>query len=208
MILQRTTPPKKRFGCFAQLTLIFVAMAVFYLVFAAIVAPWGFYLGGHFHFLPYWQGMGTGHTPAGDYVIFVTLYPDLRHPGRYNSWLTGNGFLCTPKGEKMHMRTSASMEKHLGVNTQGKAIHIYMHRISTWSSFMNSDYRPSIGFEGNWGKDEISADDRNSLGKAFEPDGSVYLGRSPTRGPSFPAVQFTLHGASSGDFRKACSAKM
>jgi hypothetical protein len=179
-----------------------------FLVFAAIAAPWGYYLGGHFHFIPMWNGMGTAHTPAGDFVFFVTLYPDLRHPGRYNTWLTGNGFLCTPKGERMHMRTSGSMEKHLAVDTQGKTIHIYMHRTSTWASFMNSDYRPSIAFEGSWGKDEISGDDRNSLGKAFEPDGSVYLGHSATRGSSFRAVQFTLHGASSSDFQKACTAKM
>jgi len=206
MIQPRTTPPKKRFGCLAQFVLIFAAMGIFFLAFAAIAAPWGFHLGGDFHFLPIWEGMGTAHTSAGDYIVFVTLYPDLRHPGRYNTSLTGDGFLCTPKGEKMYMGTFASMEKHLGVDTQGKLIHIYMHRISTWSSFINSDYRPSIGFEGNWGKDEISGDDRNSLGKAFEPDGTVYLGRSPTRGPSFPAVQFTLHTASSSSFQKACSA--
>src|SRR5215475_11638383 len=173
MIQPRMTPPKKGIGCFAQLVLLFAGMALFFIVFAAIAAPWGFYLGGHFHYLPYWQGMGTAHTPAGDYILYIMLYPDLRHPGRYSSWLAGDGNLCTPKGEKMHMRTFAGMEKHLDRDTQGNHIHIYMHRISTLASSINGDYRPSIEFQGNWGKDEIPADDNNSLGRAFNPDGSV-----------------------------------
>jgi hypothetical protein len=100
------------------------------------------------------------------------------------------------------------MEKHLGVNTQGKTIHIGMHQTGTWAATINSDRRPSFNLEGTWGNDEISATDRNSLGRAFEPDGSVYMGHSPTRGPSFPPVQFTLHAASSRDFDKACTSQM
>ena len=30
----------------------------------AALHPWGFYLGGHRHLLPIWQGTGTLHAPA------------------------------------------------------------------------------------------------------------------------------------------------
>ena len=103
------------------------------------------------------------------------------------------------------MKLNAGMDKNLSRDTQGKTIRISMHRTSTWSSFMNSDHRPPIQLNGIWGDDSISGDDHNSLGRAFEPDGSVYPGRSPTRGPSFPTVPFTLHAANKREFDKACS---
>jgi hypothetical protein len=208
-MIQPGAPQKSRFGCVAQFWLIIGAMCVFLLAFEAIFMPWGFYLGGHFHIIPEWSGMGTAHAANGrDYIIFVSISPNARHPGRYDTALQGTGLVCTPKGEKIRLTLSAGMEKHLGVNTQGKTIHISMHQTGTWNAVINSDRRPSFSLEGTWGNEEISVNDRNSLGKAFEPDGSVYMGHSPTRGPSFPPIQFTLRAASSRDFAKACALQM
>jgi hypothetical protein len=209
MIQPQNSPRKSRLGCVAQFWIMVGAACLFLLAFQALFMPWGFYLGGHFHLIPMWQGMGTAHAANGrDYIVFVSIYPNVRSPGRYDTSLTGNGYLCTPKGEKLRMKAGAGMDKHLPLNTQGKSIHIWMHRTGTWNTTINTDYRPSISFEGKWGNDEIPVDDKNSLGRAFNADGSVYNGHSPTRGPTFPAVQFTLHAASSSDFDKACSSQM
>jgi hypothetical protein len=208
-MIQPAAPKKYRLGCVAQFWLTICALCVLFLAFEAVFMPWGFYLGGHFHIIPEWSGMGTAHAANGrDYIIFVSISPNARHPGRYDTALQGTGLLCTPKGEKIRLTLSASMDKHLGVNTQDKTIRISMHQAGTWSAVVNSDRRPSFSLEGTWGNDEISVADRNSLGRAFEPDGSVYMGHSPTRGPSFPPVQFMLHAASSRDFDKACASQM
>jgi hypothetical protein len=202
-------PRKSRLGCVAQFWLVIGAAFLFLLAFQAIFMPWAYYLGGHFHYLPEWDGMGTAHAADGrDYIIFVSIYPNVRHPGRYDTSLQGTGYVCTPKGEKIQLKASASMDKHLGMDTQGKKIRIGMHRTGTLASVVNSDYRPSIEFDGIWRRDEIAVDDRGSLGRAFEPDGSVYTGHSPKRGPSFPAVQFTIRAATSREFDKACSSQM
>ena len=207
MIQAQNAPKKSRIGCVARFWLMVGAACLFLLAFQAVFMPWGFYLGGHFHWIPWWEGVGVAHAPNGrDYAIFVSIYPDARHSGRYSTSLTGSGYLCTPKGEKMQMKLSANMDKHLDLDTQGKTIRISMHRTSTWSTFINSDYSPSIQLNGIWGDDSISGEDHNSFGRAFEPDGSVYLGRSPTRGPSFATVSFTLKAGSMRDFEKACSA--
>ena len=208
-MLQPGARKKSRLGCVTQFWLI-VGVAILFLIgFQAIFMPWGFYLGGHFHWLPEWAGMGTAHAANGrDYIIFVSISPNARHPGRYDTSLQGTGLVCTPKGEKLRLKLTASMEKHLSLNTQGKVIRINMHQTGTWAATINSDRRPSFDLEGTWGNDEISVTDHNSLGRAFEPDGSVYMGHAPTRGPSFPAVQFTLRAASSRDFDKACSSQM
>jgi hypothetical protein len=65
----------------------------------ALLAPWGFYLGGHFHPLAYWQGWGAMHAPEGDYVVFVrispwtkgrSIYPSLSGPS-----IRGSGAVCS-----------------------------------------------------------------------------------------------------------------
>ncbi len=99
--------------------------------------------------------MGTAHAANGkDYIVFVKVYRNVRHPGRFDTSLQDIGYVCTPKGEKIRMSGNASMDKHLGVDTQGKKIRVGIHRTGTVASFVNSDYRPSITFDGIWGKDE------------------------------------------------------
>lgn len=205
----KVAPKKSRLGCVASFWLIVGVACLAMLGFQALVAPWGFYLGGKFHWWPAWSGMGTAHAANGrDYLFFLTISPDTRHPGRYKSALKGTAFVCTPKGEKIYLTASAYMDKHLDRNTLGEAIEIQMHRAQTFSNMISTDTRPSVQFSGVWGPDEIPVDDKNSLGRAFGPDGSVYAGHSPTRGPSFPPVKFTFRAATSREFEKACSSQM
>jgi len=177
--------------------------------FEAIFMPWGFYLGGKFHWLPEWTGMGTAHAASGyDYLFFMRVFPEARHPARRSSDLEGSAYVCTPKGEKIRLSLSAYMDKHLDRNTQGEAIEIRMHSSSSYSRMFSGDVRPYLEFKGVWGPDQIAVDDKGSLGRAFDADGSVYRGHSPTRRPAFPPIQFVLRGATSREFEKACSSQM
>jgi hypothetical protein len=48
----------------------------------ALLAPWNFYCGGHFHLLPGWQGSGWIHSKAsgGDYFMWIRFTPTI--PGQ------------------------------------------------------------------------------------------------------------------------------
>jgi hypothetical protein len=60
---------KRRFGCLGAIIFSLAFGAVVYLVVIAVIAPWGYFLGGHFHLLPGWQGLGRLHSAtAGDYA--------------------------------------------------------------------------------------------------------------------------------------------
>ncbi len=51
-------PRKARHGCVVQVLAALVLGVVVLLGVMAIVAPWGFYMGGHFHIIPQWTGWG------------------------------------------------------------------------------------------------------------------------------------------------------
>jgi hypothetical protein len=55
---------KPRLGCLGSLVAFFVLGVVFVLALTAVFAPWGFYLGGNFHIVPYWQGWGRLRAKA------------------------------------------------------------------------------------------------------------------------------------------------
>jgi hypothetical protein len=47
---------------------------VVFLVFIAVFQPWGFYLGGTFHLIPYWQGVGHNEVEDGPEVRGARQY--------------------------------------------------------------------------------------------------------------------------------------
>jgi hypothetical protein len=51
---------------------------------------WSFYLGGNFHILPMWQGVGKAHARSGEYVLYVLIDPETRNLKTYlHTNLTG-----------------------------------------------------------------------------------------------------------------------
>jgi hypothetical protein len=65
---------KSRFGCLGCLVQCAVILAlggVLLVAIIAVFAPWGFYLGGHFHWLPQSQGDGTMHATSGKNVVYL-----------------------------------------------------------------------------------------------------------------------------------------
>jgi hypothetical protein len=119
-------PSRVRPGCLTQLLLIAVIAVALYLATMAIFAPWSYYLGGRFHIVPGWQGVGTMHTASGDYALQLLISPEPYDRTFNLPYFRGWGTLCTPRGERYSMRVSAGMSEHPGTDTSGQRREISM----------------------------------------------------------------------------------
>jgi hypothetical protein len=204
--------PTKR-GCAGCLAQSFLALCFGLLVAAlvvAIVAPWGFYLGGKFHLLATWQGWGTVHEPEGDYVVFVRIFPRTRgNRGLYLSGpsVQGSGAICSPHGEMYSglRLTGGFANKGIGLNTDGQPISL---GIAERLNFLgtNSRTRLNVGFRGAWNNPNLVMDDRGSLRTMFNADGTMFTGESGKRPSHSEPVAVTFHEGSRDDFEAACAA--
>jgi hypothetical protein len=195
-------------GCILQSLLVFVLAGIGYLAITAVFAPWAFFLGGHFHPLPYWNGWGVLHTSdRGDYAIYVQFEP--KPTGAHSNgapYMSGNGYLCTPRGEKLWMYVTATMPKGIGMHPDGQPITVGMDYWPALTGQFMGDHRPSVGVRGRWEGDTIVGNDNKSLTNAFDRDGSVYRGHDPNRPNSTELIQVTLTEGSTSAFNAACAA--
>jgi len=204
--LQTPRQQQSRGGCLLRLVAIFALGGILVLAITAAFAPWGFYLGGKFHILPYWQGWGTAHAKAGDYVLFVRLEPTSGGKGTLGgSWVKGTAYLCTPRGEHFRMKLGGGMRKSLGLSTNGEAIHLWMFHWQWYGQF-SADHRPSLDLRGHWQNPNLVMDDGGSFTRAFEADGTVYGGHDQNRPYSKDPLAITLVEGSYSDFEAACAA--
>ena len=192
---------RSRGGCLGDLVkLVAVLMLCGAAVLAtiAVFAPWAYYLGGTLH-LPYWQGWGTMRSKTGgEYVVYLSMYPG--GPTRLGSaYLSGDAYLCTPRHERIRLKMTALMGRHLGRNTEGEAIS--MHMYNRLASGVNPVTRPSLDFRGHWRSNTIVMTDVGSTYRAFLPDGSVNRGRLPAAGDTLP---ITINGGTISGFDTAC----
>jgi hypothetical protein len=143
-----------------------------------IFHPWAFYLGGHFHPLPFWQGVSRVHRADGDYVLYFNVEPT--NSGRYSRLPTfkGRGYLCTPRGERFPLVVYARLMENARFDTDGKEMKIEFKR-RPWYFQLTGDYdrRPRVTFDGRWDGSELIGDDGGSFAAAFQPDGT--LGKKP-----------------------------
>lgn len=203
-------PPRARprFGCLGRLVIFFLVGSATVLLIYAVFAPWAFFLGGHFHPFAYWQGWGRmKSSTAGDYVLFVRMFPA---PGSYphQSWhLTGRAYLCTPKGERFRLNLGGDMPRHFGTSSVGEPIHLYMYYWPIFYPQVNLERRPRIQFWGTWGESELRMDDHKSLSAAFLPDGTLNTRTGRNRPSGTEDVTVTLREGSYSDFDSACPAK-
>jgi len=193
-------------GCLPQILLVFLLGAAVMLLITAIFAPWGFFLGGSFRIIPYWQGWGVLHAKSGTYVVYVGLQP--RPSGSRimpGPSLGGTGYLCSPRGEIFYMHLGGGMRRGIGTNTDGEKISLYMNHWPRFSGGFTNDHRPSIELRGQWKNPNIIMDDHGSISRAFNPDGTVDRGHSnkPYPGDITPV---TLVPGSYSDFEAACKA--
>lgn len=194
-------------GCLPRLVLLLIVGIVLVELIIAVFAPWGFFMGGKFHILAYWQGWGTLHAKSGRYVVFVRFEPRSSgsrvypHPG-----VGGNAYLCSPRGEIFRMNLGGGMRRGIGMNTNGEKISFYMNYRPVFYGILVTDNRPSIELQGQWQNPNIVMDDHGSIQRAFNADGTVYHGGGPERPYKGEIVPVTLTPGSYSDFEAACKA--
>lgn len=192
-------------GCLWQSGVVLALGGVLALAITGLLFPWAFYLGGSFHILPYWQGWGTAHAKTGDYLLFVRIEPSTRGSRMYaSSHLSGVSYVCTPRGENIRLRLGGGMRNHLKLSTDGEHISLYMN-YWPWNANFTGDHRPSLELRGYWRNPNLVMDDDSSLGRAFQPDGTVYRGHDPNRPYMTEIVPVTLAPGSYSDFSAACA---
>ena len=193
-------------GCIGQVVLVLAGAVVLFTALTAVFYPWAFYLGGKFHIIPMWQGWGRLHGKGGDYLVWVQFEPTPRGSRMYlESNLTGNAYVCTPRGERLSMHLGGGMPKHLNLSTNGEAIHLYMDYWPLGYGGFIADHRPSLQFRGHWQNPKLVMDDQGSIANAFEPDGTVYRGHSPNRPYSTAGIPITFMEGPRSEFDRACA---
>ncbi len=194
-------PRKARPGCVVQVLGALVLGVVVLMGVMALVTPWGFYMGGHFHIVPQWTGWGQMHSKvAGDYAVLVTFSPKTGR-GLGMTHVSGNAVICTPRGEKFKLRLAGDFQNPHGTDLQGMTAHLYANNYSTFSG----STAPSFDFRGRWNNPDLVLDDGGSLNRAFDPGGALVTNRH-MRPYKQEVVPLTLHEGSNSDFNAACAA--
>lgn len=197
-------PAKRRLGCLTQVILALLLGVALVLAIDAVFAPWSFFMGGQFHPIPYWQGWGRIHAPAGDYLLFVHMEP---RPGtRGVAHVAGTGALCTPRGETFNLTLGGDFEKNMGMSTDGKRAYLYLHKKP--GSFFRSvgDTRPELELHGAWHNPDMVLDDKGTLNREFMADGRLYDGNPHRQPGAHGPLPVTIKEGSRSDFDAACKA--
>ena len=200
---QKPTKPKR--GCFSSSILYLVLGITFVFVFTAVVNPWSYFLGGHFHVLPMWRDWGRTHSSAGDYLLFTQIVTRLG--GRRVSHLRGTAVLCSPRGQTYSLRILGDFRKRPDFTLDVDGIPLYLS-IAENLNFLQTNQNTRLGFEldGAWHGADLVTDDRRTLARAFNPDGTLYTGDPQKRPPAGQPLQLTLREGSRSDFDAACAA--
>jgi hypothetical protein len=203
-LLLPTPPPGRRKagpGCLVQALVVLVLGVVVTMGAMALVTPWGFYMGGHFHIIPQWTGWGQMHSKiAGDYALSVTFSPKTGR-GLGLTHVSGNGVICTPRGEKFNLRLGGDFENPHGINLQGRKASLYMNNYHV----ISGSTAPSLEFRGKWNNPDLVMDDHGSINRAFDPGGALVTNHH-MRPYIQEVVPLTLHEGSRSDFDAACAA--
>jgi hypothetical protein len=202
---QKRSQPSCFAGLVRSLLAFFVLGTVLVLAIAAVFTPWAFYLGGSFHILPQWEGWGRTHSPAGDYIVFVHMQPARRGSWGMPASVSGSGAVCTPRGESFSLRVTGGFHnRRIGRDTDGEPFTI---SLSQRLNFLqtNSDTRLRFSLQGACHNPDLVLDDRGSVARAFNSDGTLYTGDPHKRPEPGAPLQVTLHPGSRSDFDAACS---
>ncbi len=197
-------------GCFARVLAALVLGSLLVLALYVVFAPWGFFLGGQFHPLAYWQGWGTMHGPGGDYAVLVRIFPS---PSRGSAiyvggpGVNGSAIVCTPRGERYNLRLSGGFANKLGfrtTDTNGQPIGL---TLSQPLNFLNTNSYTRLSFylHGAWQNPNLVVDDHGTLSRTFNPDGTWTPGDRYKR-PLGDPIPLTLHAGGGSDFDAACAA--
>jgi hypothetical protein len=178
-----------------QCTLVLVLAGVAILAADWLFYPWAFYLGGHAHAIPYWYGGATLGGPGGDYVLYVSMSPSRPSRGTIGRRLPnvdGDGYLCTPRGERFPMHVYGVFQESLGRDSSNAAMRMEVYRRPWYFSLAGDwDRRPRLTLRGRWQGPDLVMDDGGTLSAGFLPDGRLYDGparNQPKPGAPVPVV--------------------
>jgi len=168
----------------------------------AVLAPWAFFMGGHFHLNPKWSGWGRMHSDtSGDYAIYITISPSFGR-GRSFTDIAGKGALCTQRGGNYRLSVAGSFQEGSGADPQGRTVTLYPHNYNPKLTGQND---PSLEFLGRWSEHDLVLDDEGSVNKAFDADGGLARKNQSNSGIK-ERVSLILHEGSRTDFDAACAA--
>ncbi len=191
-------------GDMGKLFVLLVLVAIAYLAFIGVSAPWAYYLGGSFHLIPVWQGWGTFQTPSGNFALYVYLSEPQTSRLRI-SYMSGTAQLCTPRGERfnyMHVIMSFSNQQFgLDSNNQPVTLNIYNYGLG---GQFNADRHPEFDLYGTWQNPNLVLEDHGSFASAFLPDGIAYSGPPANQPPAGTNLSITLVPGNPVQFKAAC----
>ncbi len=168
---------KPRLGCLGRLLVYMLLGTLALVLITAVFAPWGFFLGGRFHVLPLWQGIGRLRAPSGDYVLYFWISPAPGGRTYNNPYFRGWGYLCTPRGQRFSLRVTGGLHEHTGIDTNGKAMRLEFYRRPWYWRWAGTwDRRPRLDLNGRWQNPDLVMDDGGTLSQAFRADGTLYQG--------------------------------
>lgn len=191
-------------GCLAQSALALLLGCVLVYALFAVLAPWNFYFGGHFHLVPGWTGHAWIRAPqaGGNYFLRLTFNPTT--PGYRKSPLKGTAYLCTPRGERFRLHFGGGMPRQHGADLRGLPIHLYFYNWPVFGGFAG-ERRPAFDLYGTFGNSELNMDDRGSLARAFRPDATL-VGPRDHWPWNQPGTHVTLQEDSGWVFSPSCPA--
>lgn len=201
----RPARPRRRgcAGCLLQCTVVLLGGCLLIYGLTAVLAPWNFYFGGHFHTIPGWTGRGWIHSGGHDYFLSITFTPTI--PGYRKSPIKGTGFLCTPRGQKFRLHFGGEMPRRHGTDLRGVPLHLYFYNWPLFANFVG-DRRPSFDLYGTFGTSQLVMEDRGSLARAFRPDATLYASQDRSRPQHPESVRVTLQEDASWISSSSCPA--
>jgi hypothetical protein len=120
---------------------------------SAVFFPWAFAMGGHFHWLPIWQGQARIASADGDYLLWVSVWPGKSGSKMYLSTAVhGDASLCTPRGERLNWRLRGGMVRHLPRDITGQSISFSVYNRRPYRLMMGKPQIPALALKGVWGK--------------------------------------------------------
>ncbi|MGO4712915.1 hypothetical protein [Bradyrhizobium sp. 2TAF24] len=169
----------------------------------ATFAPWAFFLGGRFHWLPTWQGIGVVEAPGhGRFGLRVRLYPSPRGTGFGGTYVRGVAELCTPAGESFALNLQGGTGETVGADMNGHALSFSLANrpVGWWIQGSYETWRPRLLLRGRWTNPDLLLDDDGTLAREFAADGR--LNAHP--GAVGPVAHGALREGTSDDFAALC----
>ncbi|HEV3040728.1 MAG TPA: hypothetical protein VHA33_23385 [Candidatus Angelobacter sp.] len=204
--ISRQSQLRSKLGCLTLITLVLILIGAVMVAVNVVIAPWAFYMGGHRHLLPRWQGWGRLHSNSagGDYAIYVSLWPEYKWP-EYNisrrlPHVEGAAWVCTPRGATFELTIGGDFERPLGNDLNGRSASFYVNRTFR-RRYANP--KPDLYLRGQWNNPDLVLDDHGSIARSFDHDARLYPTARWDIGEVSPV---TLHEGSRSEFDAACRA--